>query len=758
MKTPRRQRRTFATSLLACWIVMLWSLQGRAQELDFHPPASVSDAMTPAVMRDLAGRILPVYQESDTDRYLTNLSALQLVAGNYQAAWDARKSLRERRRKADAGRPVSKAMIYDLYAQAKAIETADHVSFAQAYSLTYRAVVPKLSDLDAFALVGWLETPVAGFQDALQKAFDQRRAKGNIPQADAIDLIWTYLSFDAYRSFAPLVGALDAEGDRARYASDDNIQIKTPDGAMLSARLVRPRVPAEPLPTLLKFTIDVDEPSFAKECAAHGYVGVIAYARGKGQGAGEIVPFEHEGDDARSVIEWIAMQPWSNGRVGMYGAGYAAFAEWAAAKRPPAALKAIATWAPMAPGVDVPMTGNIFHSSAYRWVTAVTESKSSDDKGPSEEWRKLDQSWYTSGRPYRELPQVHGKPSRLFTRWLNHPSYDRYWQKMIPYRNEFARVDIPVLTIAGYYGRSEVAALYYFTQHHRYNTRADQTLLIGPYDDDVMQRGVTPTLRGMPVDPAAVIDLRELQYLWFDHVLKGGARPELLRSRVNFEVMGTNEWRHASSPETMSRGALRFYLDPKLAGDGHLLSGRKGASTAFTRQTVNLADRSDASWTPPASLVGRDLQSHNGVTFMTERLRRPLELSGLFSGRLDFKINKQDVDLYVTLYELLPSGEYIQLFDPPYELRASYAGDRVHRHLLGAGERQQLLFHSERLTSRKVEVGSRLVVVLGVNKRSDQEINYGTGGDVSAESIADGKVPVRIQWYGDSYVDVPAHR
>ena len=288
MKTLRRQGRTLASPLLAFWVLMLWSFQGRAQELEFHPPASAADAMTPAVMRDLASRILPVYQESDTDRYLTNLSALQLVAGNYQAAWDARKSLRERRRKADAGRPVSKAMIYDLYAQAKAIETADHVAFAQAYSLTYRAVVPKLSDLDDFTLSGWLETPVAGFQDTLQKAFDQRRAKGNIPQADAIDLIWTYLSFDAYRSFAPLVGALDAEGDRARYASDDNIQIKTPDGAILSARLVRPKIPAESLPALLKFTIDPDEPSFAKECAAHGYVGVIAYARGKGQGAGEI--------------------------------------------------------------------------------------------------------------------------------------------------------------------------------------------------------------------------------------------------------------------------------------------------------------------------------------------------------------------------------------------------------------------------------------------------------------------------------------
>src|SRR5512146_53580 len=100
MKTLRRQGRTLASSLLAFWVLMLWSLQGRAQELDCHPPATAADEMTPAVMRDLAARILPVYQESDTDRYLTNLSALQQVAGNYQAAWDARKSLRDRRRKA----------------------------------------------------------------------------------------------------------------------------------------------------------------------------------------------------------------------------------------------------------------------------------------------------------------------------------------------------------------------------------------------------------------------------------------------------------------------------------------------------------------------------------------------------------------------------------------------------------------------------------------------------------------------------------
>jgi hypothetical protein len=273
-----------------------------------------------------------------------------------------------------------------------------------------------------------------------------------------------------------------------------------------------------------------------------------------------------------------------------------------------------------------------------------------------------------------------------------------------------------------------------------------------------MDRGPSAVVRGIQVDPVALMDLRDLQYQWFDHVFKGGARPEILRSRVNFEVMGANEWRHVASTEAMTRGALRYYLDPKLAGDGHLLAGRRGSSAAFIRQTVSLTDRSDAAWTPPASLVNRDPQSHNGVTFMTEPLRRPLELSGLFSGRLDFTLNKQDVDLNVTFYELLPSGDYIQLFDPPYEIRASYVRDRVHRHLLGAGERQQLTFHSERLTSRKLQEGSRIVIVLGVNKRPDQEINYGTGGDVAAESMADGKTPIRIKWYGDSYIDVPAQR
>ncbi len=758
--------KAFARSIVPFCMLAFAGSWAVAQDLEFHPPATVGDPATPTVMRDLAARILPVYQEADTERYLTNLSALQLVAGNYAAAWEARQSLLDRRRAADAHRPAGKPVIHTLYIHAKALEAATRVPFAQAFNQAYGEVIPKLGDLDAYAVAGWLEAPPPGFQDALQKDFDQRRAKGSVPLADAVELVWDYVTFAAHRDFGPLVAQLDAEDSRRRYTTEDDVQIPAADGVMLSARLVRPKGESKRLPALLEFTISSDTQSLARECAAHGYIGVLAYARGKLKSTAEIVPFQHDGDDARAVIDWIARQPWSDGRVGMFGTGYGGFAQWAAAKSLPPALKAIATYAATAPGVDVPMSGSIFRNAAFRWVTTVTDVKAADAKpadakaaGDDAQWRSLDQSWYASGKSYRELGHVHGRPNKIFTRWLNHPSYDLFWQKMIPYRAEFAHVDIPVLTMAGYYGDGEVGALYYYSQHYRFDAHANHTLLLGPYDDGAMQHAGPAALRGIQLDPAALIDLQELRYQWFDSIFKGAAKPDLLRSRVNFEVMGANEWRHVASIEAMSRGAQRYYLDSRVSGDGHLLAPRRTSNSTFIRQTVSLADRSDAAWTPPVSLVGKDLQSHYGVTFISAPVRRAVELSGLLSGRLDFTVNKVDVDLNVTFYELLPNGDYVQLFDPPYELRSSYVRDRVHRHLLKAGERQQLAFRSERLTSRKLQEGSRMVVVLGVNKRPDQQINYGGGDDVSVESVADdGKVPIRIKWYSDSYVDIPIRR
>jgi uncharacterized protein len=746
-----------ANSLYCLLLLALLQPWAAAQNFEFHPPPSLTDPTAPAVMRDLAERMLPVYQEDDPERYLANLSALQLVAGNYTAADASRQSLRDRRRSADSGRPLARTVILDIYAHARAIEAANRVSFAQAFGQAFRDAIARLNDQDAYVIAGWLGTPVPVFQDPLQKAFDQRRAKGTIGLADALDLIQGYVSFDAYRSFSALIGALIAEDERRRYQIQEDIPIKTADGASLSAVVVRPKSASKPLPALLEYTIYVTQ-NYAKEVAAHGYVGVVAYARGRGKSSGKFVPYQHDGDDARAVINWIARQPWSDGRVGMYGGSYSGFTQWAAAKHLPPALKAIATSAGgIAPGIDVPDEGNIFRNYAYRWSLYVTGAVDETTYNDDPQWRSLDQAWYASGKRYRDFGRLYGKPNPFFLRWLNHPSYDRFWQNMVPFREQFARIDIPLLATTGYYAGGEAGALYYFTQAHRYNPHSDHTLLIGPYDDGLMQHAAAPALRGLQVDPAAVVDLRELRYQWFDHVLKGAVQPSLLQDRVNYEVMGANEWGHAPSLEAMANGSSKFYLDAAPVGAGHRLAQKQGSDATFVGQTVNLADRSDADWTPPSDIVAESISTRNGMTFVSEPLPKPIELNGLFTGRLDFTVNKMDVDLNIGLYELLPSGDYLQLCEP-YAFRASYARDRVHRHLLKAGERQELTFKSERLMSRRLQAGSRLVMVLGVNKRPDQEINYGTGNDVSEESIDDGKVPVKLRWYSDSYIEIPVRR
>ncbi|MDI3258902.1 MAG: hypothetical protein QJR02_04305 [Sinobacteraceae bacterium] len=51
-------------------------------DFEFHAPASAADPGVPAALRDLAERILPVYEDQDPGRYLANLLALQLAVGD----------------------------------------------------------------------------------------------------------------------------------------------------------------------------------------------------------------------------------------------------------------------------------------------------------------------------------------------------------------------------------------------------------------------------------------------------------------------------------------------------------------------------------------------------------------------------------------------------------------------------------------------------------------------------------------------------
>src|SRR5262249_25617375 len=152
-----------------------------------------------------------------------------------------------------------------------------------------------------------------------------------------------------------------------------------------------------------------------------------------------------------------------------------------------------------------------------------------------------------------------GRAGAVFRSWLNHPSYDRFWQKWLPFGGEFAAIDIPVLTITGNYSAGTTAALHYFTQHHEHDATAEHALLIGPFDAPSIERGVPSTLQGLAIDAVAQIAPSEVRYAWFDHALRGAQRPPIAAANVNYELAGANEWRHEPSLTALENNWRRFY-------------------------------------------------------------------------------------------------------------------------------------------------------------------------------------------------------
>jgi putative CocE/NonD family hydrolase len=750
-----------------------------AQQIEFPRGGAANDAALARAVPDVARQVLATYADTSRDTYLDNRFRLQLVSGRYAEAGETADTLRRLRLIVNPRRAAA-LLPYRIYSRAKAREVATRLSFDDAFRQSFRVAVGELDDVSAAVQVPWVfGTSLQRLQGNLRAALDRQQGKTSMTLTDAVDLVRSYLAVEAYGSFQPLIADLQDEDDRRRYLIERDLLVRTTDGAAVCTLVVRPRAASGPLPALLNFTIYADPDqnmAEARRTASHGYAGVEGLTRGKGCSPDAPVPIEHDGTDAAAVIDWISRQKWSDGRVGMYGGSYEGFTQWAAAKHMPRALKAMMPSVTFAPGVDFPMDGNVFMNYAYPWPFYTTNLKTLDNTTyyDTERWDRLNRDWYVGGRPYRELDRIDGTPNPFFDRWLEHPSYDAYWQAVIPYRKEFARIDIPVLTTTGYYDSGQIGALYYFAQHHRHNPTAKHYLVIGPYDHVGGQRGtISPTgttlndLRGYQLDSVAQIDIGELRYQWFDYVFKGGPRPALLEDKVNYQVMGANVWKHAPSIAAMSDQTLRFYLSPAPSGDAHRLRAQKPAGTAFVTQTVDLADRTDvARMSPGGDIIDQALDDWSildkapnighGIEFASDALTKPTEVSGLFSGRLDLIASKRDFDLSVTLFERTAGGEYFQL--SYYWARASYAGDRSHRRLLLPGKRQRLPFQSGRLTSRQLPAGSRLVVVLGVIKQAGEQINYGTGKDVSDETIADANEPLEIQWLGDSFIDVPVRR
>jgi len=544
--------------------------------------------------------------------------------------------------------------------------------------------------------------------------------------------------------------------DSSNYIINDSVMIKTKYGITLSAVVVRKKGVLQKLPAALFYFIYSNTKRSlmeAKYAADHGYVGIVADARGKRLSPDAPVPYEHETRDVNAVIDWIIQQSWSDGRVGMYGGSYSGFAQWAAAKHLHPALKTIVPYVAAIPGLGLPMENNVFLTANYQWAFYVTNNKYTDDaiNNDNARWRKMRLNWWHSGAAYNKIDSVDGTPNPWLQKWLSHPDYDTYWQSMVPYGKDFKQINIPVLSITGYYDDGQVSALEYLREHYRYNPSAEHYLIIGPYDHFGSQVGGVARLRSYEVDSNALINTREITFQWLDYILKGGEKPTLLKDKINFEVMGANKWKHAPSLAQMGDYRIRFYLDS--TANGMILSEQKPSREVYMHQQVNLADRT-SSYNDyyPDPIIKKEIERSNGLFFVTKPFNQAVSVSGALEGQLKAIINKKDMDVGLVLYEITPSGEYFQL--SYYLGRASYAYDMSKRKLLKPGKLETIPFYRSRVFSRQLQKGSRLMLVLNIDKNSFAQINYGTGKDVSKETVKDAGLPLEIKWSSESFIEL----
>lgn len=688
---------------------------------------------------------------------------LNLLIGDGEAGLAALDAWRAARAQTPAEPGRIPGLVYELYLRTLAAPPRSSGADPQTALETILAdQLDGMSDLSVYQAGDFTGYSLEMGDAFIAQLLDQAVAADD---AEAVDWPWLIAQYARHMVNHALLERATAlyEAEIARrFEIERDVQIITEDGVTLSAMVVRDRDRQTRQPAALLYTIYSDETRNLREAihaAAHGYAGVAADARGKRLSRDEIRPYETEARDVNAVIGWIAEQPWNDGQVAMYGGSYNGFVQWAALKDPHPALRTIVPYVAALSGLGLPMENNIFLNANYGWAFYVASNRGLDEATyfDPERWWSLQLDWFESGRPYREIDQIDGQSNPWLQRWLDHPAYDAYWQAMVPHGAEFAAIDIPILSITGYYDDGQISALHYFNEHLRHQPDADHVLLIGPYDHRSAQGRPRGALRGVDLDPVAEIDVPELTFAWLDHVLRGAPRPALLADRVNHQIMGTNRWFSAPSLEALNLATQRLHLTAANEAGPHRLTVEPNDAASPVRLEIDFADRQvwrNAHYYPDPILTDGPAD-WTGAVFISAPLTERMALSGQFSGALSVRINKRDVDIGVTLYELRPDGSHIHLSH--YLGRASHAGDLTRRRLLTPGGVATVPIERTRMVSRLLEEGSRLVAVLDVNMNPFAQINYGTGGDVSEESIEDAGPPLTLEWLPGSYLDIPLH-
>jgi len=548
--------------------------------------------------------------------------------------------------------------------------------------------------------------------------------------------------------------------DADRVSFQWNIQIPMRDGVRLSATVYTPRGQKSPAPCIFTLTPYIAQSYYDRGIyfASHGYPFLSVDVRGRGNSEGEFRPLIQEAQDGHDVVEWLALQPYCNGKVAMWGGSYAGYDQWATAKEFPPHLATIVPAAAPYAGVDFPIRGNISDTYLMQWLTMTSGHTSQENLfGDRFFWASKNRKWLESGAPFKDLDSQLGNPSATFQLWLAHPHVDAYWDSYNPTAEQYAKLTIPILTITGSYDDDQPGALAHYREYMKSSSpeaRARHYLIIGPWDH-AGTRTPTAAFGGLNFGPASLVDLPKLHLDWYAWTMQGGAKPEFLKKHVAYYVIQAEKWRYADTLEGVTAESRAYYLDSTSGADDVVASGSLGAATPKGKPDHYVYDPHDLSTaaleatSDPSDLTDQSMvYAGRGkiLVYHSPPFEQDTEVSGFFRLSAWLAIDQPDTDFSVSLYEIRQDGSSIPL---THDLqRARYRESAREEKLVTTLKPLQYNFEHFTFTSRQIKKGSRLRLVIAPINSIYSQKNYNSGGVVSAESMKDART-VTVTLYHD---------
>lgn len=553
-------------------------------------------------------------------------------------------------------------------------------------------------------------------------------------------------------------GARAATGEaKASYSPQINLRVRIPmrDGVRLAATLYLPRGLDTPRPAVFShtpYTADLYHPEGAY-FSARGYPYLAVDMRGRGDSEGGFAPFGSEVDDGHDIVEWIASQPFCNGKVAGNGHSWVGYTQWAAV-RGGAKLATIVPLSSPWVGLDFPINNNIFYAFAVPWLTHVdghTQRNTMMKDGAFQVAEQL--RFLESGLPFRKLDEFFGLVSNSFREWVSHPQQDEYWDRRNPTDEQLAGLTMPVLTMCGYFDGDQPGALEFHRRHHKLaGNKAEHYLVMGPWGHDQVRKPEAEFF-GIKVGQSSVIDTLALHADWFAFTMDGGPRPEFLQNKVAYFVMAADKWRYADTLAGVTARYETLHLDSSGNPSSVYRAGTLGAAPAGrTGPDHYVYDPRDL------GALMRELsqtQSHltdqtalltdaaDKLVYQSAPFEKDTEVSGVFKFAAWLAIDQPDTDFLVSIHDIAPDGTSMFLTD--HRMRARYREGLRTEKLIDGKAPLRYDFDRFAFVSRLIRAGNRLRLVLRANQSVAWQRNYNSGKPVADETVADARtVTVRL--------------